>query len=282
MGEATEMHTVHEPPQGADPQGPVEILACFHEAAHVIVDRALATVWVRGEEGMVETPELPEPDDSSELARYYWGHLCSTVAGDLGEFLFEEIMDTDSGEWPTHEERVRQLEFNEALLRNESLLAAFGWSQPTSPPSVAPRYPAGELGFVLRYAIMVTNRLLPVTARQWWGIARNGPKDGGPGSPNDASKALELALRLYCLRETADRPFGKEWPADEVDADGLFPVFHLIRYAEVEVEQILNREWASVHAVAWSLYRRKNHRMTGEQIDALLRRRGNTPSAPKP
>jgi hypothetical protein len=39
----------------ADPQEGTDLCACYHESAHVIVDRAfgipVSAVWVRGEEG---------------------------------------------------------------------------------------------------------------------------------------------------------------------------------------------------------------------------------------
>lgn len=76
----------------------------------------------------------------------------------------------------------------------------------------------------------------------------------------------------------ACKPFAEAWPADVIDPDGLFPVLHVTRYAEVEAERLLKRGWAGVRAVADSLFTREDHQLNGRELDDLLRPHGGPPS----
>lgn len=242
------------------------LIACIHEAAHAVVDRSfglpVSAVWVTGEEGMVEAPQTPPPEFPS--ASHCWASLCSIVAGDLAELLWHEVNERgDTGDWPSDAERQQYVCDSEAILR------AWGGKS-----TGVYEFPDGELGGSMRYAIALTGRVVTLTARLWWAIKRYGgtAADVSP-IPSDCTQALRYASRVLAAGP-AVQPFAQPWPTDEVDGGGLFKGFHVIRYAEVEAERLLKREWAGVCAVARSLYRRRNHRLTGRQLDAVLRRYG--------
>lgn len=246
-----------------DPVRDAGVFACVHEAAHAIVGihfgQAVESIRVDGELGCVLFEQAPRPKEG--LVRVHWEELCCSVAGEVGEFLYAEFEDGD-GRWRSPEERAEVTSSSEALMEALSVPAN--------------SYPAGAVGLFLRYVAALTGHDSLVTAQLWRSRTGGSPDAAAvvPVGECDVAGALRHSGWVLCCGGSACLPCLSDL-SSEIDGDGLDAQFHLIHRAELEAETLLKGQWHRVCAVARSLDRRKNHRMMGRQLAALLRASGS-------